>query len=1197
MIDRKTLKAEQIRAIDHNTGSIIVSASAGSGKTMVMIERLIRLIAENKAKVTDVLAVTFTEKAASEMKEKLRKALTEKINKDKDYRLSAQLSDISSADICTIDSFCARLVRTYFYKAGVSGDFSVADANFADKLKNEAIDKTFREFYDCSDNGFYTAVERYLSARNDSELKRIIKDVYEFNCSEASFDRLFESAKRCYSSDGFELLKKELLSDIKEKVERLSLKADKAYNLYRMKKCDKCCEYVLTLKDEMRAVSGARNIYELKRAEDMVLPRRPSEQKDDEEVGKINRLVTDIKTDFIKIIKEKDGAVTDEETDLLKNAALKKDVEVLERIVKKFDENYSQLKREENVLDFADLERFALKILNDAEALSGIKEKYKYVFVDEYQDVNDVQEEILTKISDDNMFMVGDEKQSIYGFRGCRSEFFTQKFKKMSLGGEAAIKLNYNFRSANAVIEAVNKVFSFCMTEKAYGEDYKGNSELLSGGLYPDSAAGRAVLYFYDKEKTAEKAQKQPAEIYDILAEINKKAKRELAPSSLLVAKIIAEELGKTYFDGKEEKRVRMGDIAVLSRDKQTEYVKRLVDDLAALNIPVATEVKQDVSAFPEVETLICLLKILNGGGDDIPLATVMKSPIGGFTDEELYRIVRCYADFLPKEKRREATFFQAVNYCVENGLTEDGAADKTSGSTSVVATDGTTAGVFAEALNEAADGVKKGVSNFCADGTEDKTTGVASEETAGVSDRALKEKLKEFCDYIALLRALSDFLPAYDILYKVVSDKNLEAFCLSGESGEKKLKRLNFFVSSTVSGEKRYAVSEYLELIEKTPKYLLMTPEEKDDSVKVMTIHASKGLEFPVVIVCGLENKLSARSEQDKILKDRSMGYITRYFDDENKTTSDTVQTAVIKNRLRKERVKEELRLLYVALTRAKYSLALALCRDEEEYEEEFDYAGRFFEYLPQGLTTVLFTDEDMALLTEERNTRKVILGKADERLTSNIIKNLGFEYPYQKDVTLPLKSTVTATLSVKADDEMKKIKAETLFTDEETTAEKGTLAHRFLEFYDFSLGIEQNVDKIIADKTMTKEQLSEINLDKISAAINGGAFDGIKGKKLYREKNFLTTFPARLLGLSDTDTEVLVQGKIDLLADGDDGVTVYDYKYTSLSRERIIERYSKQLDLYAIAVEKCTGKKVVGKYVIDLLTGESIKIEQPIL
>lgn len=1152
MIDRKTLKAEQIRAIDHNTGSIIVSASAGSGKTMVMIERLIRLIAENKAKVTDVLAVTFTEKAASEMKEKLRKALTEKINKDKDYRLSAQLSDISSADICTIDSFCARLVRTYFYKAGVSGDFSVADANFADKLKNEAIDKTFKEFYDCSDNGFYTAVERYLSARNDSELKRIIKDVYEFNCSEASFDRLFESAKRCYSLDGFELLKKELLAGIKEKVERLSLKADKAYNLYRMKKCDKCCEYVLTLKDEMRAVSGARNIYELKRADDIVLPRRPSEQKDDEEVGKINRLVTDIKTDFIKIIKEKDGAVTDEKTDLLRNAALKKDVEVLERIVKKFDENYSQLKREENVLDFADLERFALKILNDAEALSGIKEKYKYVFVDEYQDVNDVQEEILTKISDDNMFMVGDEKQSIYGFRGCRSEFFTQKFKKMSLGGEAAIKLNYNFRSANAVIEAVNKVFSFCMTEKAYGEDYKGNSELLSGGLYPDSAAGRAVLYFYDKEKTDEKAQKQPAEIYDILAEINKKSKRELAPSSLLVAKIIAEELGKTYFDGKEEKRVRMGDIAVLSRDKQTEYVKRLVDDLTALNIPVATEVKQDVSAFPEVETLICLLKILNGGGDDIPLATVMKSPIGDFTDEELYRIVRCYTDFLPKEKRREATFFQAVNYCVENG-----------------------------------------VSDFCADGTEDKTTGVASEETAGVSDRALKEKLKEFCDYIALLRALSDFLPAYDILYKVVSDKNLEAFCLAGESGEKKLKRLNFFVSSTVSGEKRYAVSEYLELIEKTPKYLLMTPEEKDDSVKVMTIHASKGLEFPVVIVCGLENKLSARSEQDKILKDRSMGYITRYFDDENKTTSDTVQTAVIKNRLRKERVKEELRLLYVALTRAKYSLALALCRDEEEYKEEFDYAGRFFEYLPQGLTTVLFTDEDMALLTEERNTRKVILGKADERLTSNIIKNLGFEYPYQKDVTLPLKSTVTATLSVKADDEMKKIKAETLFVDEETTAEKGTLAHRFLEFYDFSLSLEQNVDKILADKTMTKEQLSEINLDKISAAINGGAFDEIKGKELYREKNFLTTFPARLLGLSDTDTEVLVQGKIDLLADGDDGVTVYDYKYTSLSRERIVERYSKQLDLYALAVEKCTGKKVVGKYVIDLLTGESIKIE----
>ena len=426
MTDDKDLKPEQLKVINHEKGDILVSASAGSGKTFVMIKRLIRLITEGKAHVDEILAATFTEAAAADMKSKLKRALAEEIENG-NFKLAAELNKVETSDICTLHSFCARLIRAYFFAAGVSPDFKVADASESSSLKEESVDETFSSFYAEKNGEFLALIDRFRARRKDEPLKKVIGEIHDFCESEPDPDKLLSAFERNFTALGAEKFG-EIFSD------KLNAATKTVLNgLYALEKdcetagytagAEQSREFIRILSE---LVSGGA-VYAKSVAEQNAVP-SVTRQKPPEGREELKERLKDAKARIKSLYDCAAGAIISPE-DL---PGLYGCGKILKDVCVRFSEIYDRKKSESNLLDFSDLERFALKALKDEKVCAAVRKKYKYVFVDEYQDINGVQEEIVSKISDGNLFMVGDVKQSIYGFRGCRSDIFENKEKTVA---------------------------------------------------------------------------------------------------------------------------------------------------------------------------------------------------------------------------------------------------------------------------------------------------------------------------------------------------------------------------------------------------------------------------------------------------------------------------------------------------------------------------------------------------------------------------------------------------------------------------------------------------------------------------------------------------------------------------------------------------------------------------------------------
>ena len=810
-------------------------------------------------------------------------------------------------------------------------------------------------------------------------------------------------------------------------------------------------------------------------------------------------------------------------------------MQTLFKIANRFGEIYAEKKRAENVLDFGDLESFALKVLDDENVLSAVKAKYKYIFVDEYQDVNGAQEEIISRISNDNAFAVGDVKQSIYGFRGCRPEIFAEKAENMRRRGEKTVLLNHNFRSSDKVIETVNDIFSYSMTKDYFGENYKDVSRLVSGGVYEGGGEGRAELHLLKTESATR--EKEIPRVYDVLEEIKKEKDEEEADIAALIANIIRGELEKTYYSPKEKrfKRVTFSDVVVLTRNRSGAYVSRLVAGLIKRGIPVASEVKQDICERPEIAVLINALKLADCFIDDIPLVSVLKSKIGGFTEEDLAAVALFYAE---RSADKKGGFYKAFDYYLKNADTE------------------------------------------------------------------LKDRLAAFKAYFDEIRFLSDYYGAGRTLEKLISDCYYEDYLLTEPNGEKKVKRVRRFVSLAEGGEKTYTVSEFLRKIENGGDAFCVSECGGEDNVRIMTIHASKGLEFPVVVVCGLERKTNKREEFGEVLSDRGLGFAVRFYDDEKRTYSETLLRGLVKEKMRENRMKEELRLFYVATTRAAYSLHLTFEGKEDKRKAAFTGAERFLDYVPADLPVTEWDKESFGAAELKREPRKILVGKTDPELVSEMRKNFGYTYPYSSACSLPLKTAVTSLLKKEeygaAEIEKNGADTERVYglprgTDG-TDTEKGTTAHAVMQYIDFTRTEEFDLQL----KTMTETglisaaALAEINTERIKRALSAKIFGELKNRKLYREKSFIVAADAASLYGDDgtRGEQVVMQGVIDLLATGEEDAFVVDYKYSRASAETLKHRYKKQLDLYAETVEKLLGKKVRSKTIVNLYSGETIEI-----
>lgn len=1133
--NEKNYTPDQRKAVIAEGRNVLVSASAGSGKTFVMIERVIRLIVEGKAEVGEILAVTYTTAAAEEMKQKLVKAIIAEINAGRDAaRFRKALSEVPTASISTFHSFCANLIRTYFYALDVDPSVSVADENQAGELKNKALDSLFESLYETRDEDFLYLVRIMGRSRGDDSLKETVKKLYEFASSEKSAEEFLTKAAENITEKSFYKSENELYGIFAAYIKELirigenltSLAANYGYAVY--------VEYVGELLVKLKTCLNAKDFRSLIKAAGLSVPKAPrTTSKDDEDLaaykGKLEYFKKKCK-DVYDDIREA-SPNDDEEKDLSEYLSTARATKALCRLTIDFGKEYARLKADAAALDFADLEHFAYRLLSEnPDVLSAVKQKYKYVFADEYQDVNGIQEAILSLISSDNAFMVGDVKQSIYAFRGCNPDIIAAKFERYERGEGETVSLDANFRSTDAVLAAVNKTFSPIMTKDFGGTDYK-NNPMTGSGKYPEGYGETILIEIPEAEK--EKTLKSG--VYDIVDDVNAPAPKAAFAEGAVVANIVRKEAGGKVYDlkAKREREVTPKDFAVLTRNS-SGFPTEIVRHLKRNDIPVSSSAKNPVGDYPEIKLLKDLLKIIVRFADDAPLFACLKSAIGGVSEAEAAEIKRAaYAAITSDTGDKPAatkkpTFADCYRWYLLSG-----------------------------------------------------------------EDENIRNKLKNFDEYISKIRLLSGFENAGEILSRVLSETGLDLEILSQKNGEIRLSRVERFIAEAGSGENGLSVSKFLTRAESDDGDVSVGSSDGDDSVTVTSMHASKGLEYPIVILAGLGKRFNLDDTKKEILTDRYEGIALKFYDEESKRTKITLPRAAFKERARLNAIKEEMRVFYVAMTRAECKLYLVTSEPVEENDDftSILFANKFSDFIKTKYFDKKITADDTEIGDGE-DVREVYISKDRPALTDLIRKNLSFIYPYEEDVNLPVKRAVTSLAedATTDDDEMTEIRLPV----DKTTRERGIAYHAFLQHADsFYEDAGVLLEKIKTGKKLTDEQLALLSEEKLRKILRAPLFEEIRGYKFYKEQPFIAQMAANEISNTNATGDVLVQGIIDLLAVKGDKAIIVDYKYSKKSISHLKETYAYQLALYKKAVEKTLKLKVEKTILFNLNTVESIPCE----
>lgn len=1199
---------EQRRAVTETEGNMLVSASAGSGKTYVMIERLIGIVLDGKAKVSEILAVTFTEAAAAEMKQKLVSALRKRlIDGGDNSAVRAALGEVPSASISTIHKFCADLLRSYFYEIGLDPAFKIADETAACEIQNAAADKTFSELYDAGDEDFLYLVRIFRSGRSDAELKKVIKKTAEFALSEKNPEEFLEKCGSSPTEKEFEEIENELAAMLKERAAALLPSFENAREVLRAAGVKKPDEYFDEVAARLKEIVAAPDLVRISAVCSSGVRKAPSVPGDLEDEKKA---FDDLKKKLGKLFEDGETLLDGgEESAKAAFLSTERTVKALSRLAILYKNKYDEMKADESLVDFSDLEHLAYKLLTTSEnALASVRNKYKYAFCDEYQDVNAVQEAILNLVSPHGLFMVGDVKQCIYAFRGCNPDIFASKFAAfevcekrvgsvIAVGkaddeyydnvGKAdaeyydnvgkAVALAENFRSADKVLKAVNNVFSATMTEKSSRINYAKNP-MKSGGLYPENT-GYAAMHVIVGEK---EKRESPTGVYDLVKDAETEDEPDSFYEGLLVGELIEKELGEPIFDIKlgDTRPAEPKDIAVLLRNSKG-FATDVIKTLSRLNVPVSSAAKDPVVDYPEIKLLIDILRLIDFYADDSPLIAVMKSSVGGFDEEELAAI-RAFAPSsrsrsLPvssslvapendEEKRKTPTFLECVEYYLKEG-----------------------------------------------------------------TDEKLREKIARFDEYFKKIRLLAEFCGAGEILVRIIKECSLDLEILTGRLGELRLERVNRFVAESEKGGVKLTVGEFLKKIENSGDEISVAEAGGSNSVTVMSMHSSKGLEFPVVIIAGLGRQFNASDERDVLLLSKTRGFAPYCYDEQSMTKSTTLKRELVKNETRRATAREELRLLYVAMTRAQSKLHLVTSAElpAERNETTASLARKFTDYFsPCDMPVIIHDKADIKTFGRAGETRNILVGEARESLKEKISESVSFRYPFEADTVLPVKRAVTSiseemsetkpvVFGVDGDDVYEdnyddfydNIDAAevSLFGDASDgnkkgkitvgkgkANERGTAYHKFLESLDFNAkSVDNELIRQLSQGVLLPEQAKLLDKNTLQKIVNSGVFARLDGYKIYREQPFVAGFSAKDVGYEKAEGEILVQGIIDLLAVKGDEAIILDYKATGKSREEMLGKYKMQLEIYKKAVEKVMKLKVKKTILFNVFTCETVEVE----
>lgn len=1177
--------AEQENAINSTSGSILVSAAAGSGKTSVLVERVIKQITDldNPIDIDKFLIVTFTKAAAQEMRSRISARLSEMISKNpQNSHLHNQQIMLKCASLGTIHSFCASIIRENFYKLGISPKFRIAEESEISIIKNQAMEKTLNDFYEFQNHDFIYTANLFGNEKNDNSLSLIIEQIYDFTRSLPFPEKWMNNVCKMY--------------------ENITSVKDSPWGKIAVNFAKKSFTEVQKILSQIKTISSKNENIQKSYGEaiekDLSEANSIMESLNIESWDKIAEKITQFSFSKFKPLRCKDcdfeKNVISEKRKYAKNLIenskkyftfselgtinsskkFKVVTKTLFEVTNYFCEEISYLKTIKNIADYSDLEHWTIKLLskdtdsgeiNPSDIAFEISNRYAEIMVDEYQDINEIQNTIFKLINNNNkMFCVGDVKQSIYKFRHSKPQIFLGKksdyrlYSKEENNYPAKIILGKNFRSNPKIIDSINFIFESIMSEEA-GEIQYNDEEKLVPGIYKEETQNDECDINFSIIDTS-----QSQENSDIL-------------EADFIAEKITEMIHQKYkvIENGTERPITYSDFCILMRSSNAHahiYASRLLEQ----GIPAWSETKEKFLDTSEISNIISILQTINNPVQDIPLISAMMSPIFGFNVDELSEI---------RESDRNNLFYFAVKKSSENGM----------------------------------------------------------------------KKCTDFLEKINYWRKISCTVPCGELIEFIYQDTDYPALCLAKAKGEVKKANLELLVQYAEKFENQYhkGLSGFLDYIEnirqkKSDLEPASISSEYENTVKIMSIHKSKGLEFPVCIVAGCGKKFNF--DKNKVIINSDFGPAMKLKNDEGTLQFDNLMRKAVFSQNQNEDISEEMRIFYVALTRAKQKLfliasikeptkiiekSLILTQDTDnisafEVKNSSSFASWIILCMCQStlrnkLCNIMNLNEyiseknskhlnwDINLISPEPECSETLDNYEECTETQNSVENFDaawrqiindrfdFVYPYKEFINLPLKISASM-MNQSGDWEQYTANSKPSFVSEKnfTPAQKGTALHKFMCFANFKRatlnGVKSEINYLLSEEFLTVKESESLNVTQIQKFINSPLAKRIlQSKKVLREQRFSVKIPPELLNkhaISEkiSDTFVVMQGALDCAFQENGKYVIVDYKTDKTENIKdLYEKYSTQLNLYKYALEKISGINVKELIIYSFYLNES--------
>ncbi|MCM1026999.1 MAG: helicase-exonuclease AddAB subunit AddA [Roseburia sp.] len=1206
---------EQQRVIDLQGSSILVSAAAGSGKTAVLAERIVKKVCDglNPVDIDRLLIVTFTNAAAAEMRERIAAGIAARLARNPESEhIQRQATLLHNAQITTIDSFCLFLLKNHFNEIGLDPAFRIADEGEIRLMREETLGELIEDAYASGEESFRRCVEYFCPGGRESVLEQHILELSRYADSFPWPSEWLEERKRDYDLEDEQALETSACG----RYLTGHLQAMARGWVRRMKRIQGICQepdgpymYGETVDNELEQLERLERCGSLAEYA-AYLPAisfgRLSSRKDESVSPGKRELAGNLRAELKKSVKGAAEGLFTTPLSLAVEQGLecREPVATLIDLVSEFQRRMAEKKREKKVIDFSDMEHFALEILlarEEGEARPGrvaleYRQYFEEVLIDEYQDSNLVQEYLLSAISGEeegrfNRFMVGDVKQSIYKFRLARPELFLEKYNTYAQegGSRVRIDLSRNFRSRGQVIEAVNQVFSRLMSRETGGIEYDDRAALYPGAVYPENEGNESELLLIEKPSREAGLTEKQAEAAAIAKRI-----RELR-----------ESFSVTDRESGELRPLRYSDIVILLRTN-SGWDDVFQEVLEKEGIPVYITSRTGYFGASEVQELLQLLRVLDNPRQDIPLFGVMKSIFGGFTDEEIALI---------RSGGRDCTLYEAAVKFAAEARSEEG--------------------------EEKSELHRK-----------DHEAGAGEGRLPADSLAPLRRKTARFLDQIARYRRCTVYLPVRELLTKLVTDFDYLNYVTALPAGGKRRANVEMLFTRASDFEKTsyFGLFHFVRYMEQLEKYDVDYGEaelldENADVVRIMSIHKSKGLEFPVTFVSGLSKRFNFQDANRSLILDVDLGLATDYVNPERRLRNKTLRRNILTRKLREDSLSEELRVLYVAMTRAREKLILtaALEQAEEKWEAARENGGEALDY-PDFMGSSSYMDfllpviggtsfrvrvlgeeelsaadwREQLALHDRRQLLEQAAGMEGSPALEQLRRRLHREYAYEDLAGLYTKTTVSELkIAAMADRdeaafhafEEKEVQPYIpAFRREEEKVSgtvRGNAYHRVMELMDFPFllegaeeGLPERLGRFLtretAEKRLKQEYADAVNQGKLLQFLRSDLarrmLRAAEAGKLYREQPFVMGISASRLGEQfPAEENVLIQGIIDVFFEEEDGLVLLDYKTDAVSSmQELWNRYETQLDYYSEALTKLMGRPVKEKILYSFRLGE---------